>query len=528
MADQRAWLGRVAAALMSFSILLVGPACYAQVTPSVPSVVPVPQLTGSSQLLLSSDGMLRAYTWDRTTGSLVLHSSPNGRSWSTQVEPNDEHINAHGAIFFSDEGREAALWLKRRCVADCRKPNRSLFYDIMLSERDGAGKWQPARSVYRGYVGAIRQMVKTPAGQWLLPFAEWIPEGKIGPPTGSHVIRLLVGSPKMGWRVIRADLTTPVPPQPNAPGFGGIEPAIARLNGGGFLMLIRTQTQYLYQATSGDGVEWSIPKKSVLQGSSAPAYLLTLRDGRIVAIWNNEHQRGAYKGRYVYGGRDALHAAISRDDGKTWRGFREIYRDPLINRTPPLGDFGTGYPSAVEKADGRIEVLTGQGKDRLALITFDPTFLEEPCAASGGLSDSIIAFREFGPVRRSKRARSALLDQGGEMVQMKMLGDEGALQWNFPAAYSGELSFEVSQQYTGSLVIGLTDRLMTPGDTNLVDLREYSTEVSGLLDDTWRTVSLHWDNRTSSTAPNMLNYVNISGHGSGAFALRNLRMCGRH
>ena len=68
-------------------------------------------------------------------------------------------------------------------------------------------------------------------------------------------------------------------------------------------------------------------------------------------------------GAGVYGGRDALHIAVSEDEGKTWRGFREIYLDHRRNDNPAKnGDRGTAYPLAAYTNDGRIVVLAGQGK----------------------------------------------------------------------------------------------------------------------------------------------------------------------
>ena len=52
---------------------------------------------------------------------------------------------------------------------------------------------------------------------------------------------------------------------------------------------------------------------------------------------------------------DVLHAAVSNDEGRTWRGYREIARDPARNEPPPPnGDHGVSYPFASLTADGRV------------------------------------------------------------------------------------------------------------------------------------------------------------------------------
>ena len=57
-----------------------------------------------------------------------------------------------------------------------------------------------------------------------------------------------------------------------------------------------------------------------------------LEDGRLLFIWSNTPlpETGNTDGVWedVFTNRNAIHAAISSDDGKTWHGFRELYLDP--------------------------------------------------------------------------------------------------------------------------------------------------------------------------------------------------------
>src|SRR5439155_7684986 len=87
-----------------------------------------------------------------------------------------------------------------------------------------------------------------------------------------------------------------------------------------------------------------------LISSDSPAGLVRLPDGRIVMLLNC-----CLRFPYAYGGRHVLHAAISDDEGRTWRGYREVARDPLRSQPPPPGgDFGPSYPYPCVTKDGKV------------------------------------------------------------------------------------------------------------------------------------------------------------------------------
>src|SRR5207244_3851415 len=122
-------------------------------------------------------------------------------------------------------------------------------------------------------------------------------------------------------------LTTPVDRDYRAPNYGALEPVVLPLNDGRLWMLLRTSAGHLYESYSNDdGKHWTPAAPTHFYSSNSPADLVRLPDGRIALLWNNTQNPPSIDGSEPYTNRDVVHAAISSDDGKTWHGYREIFR----------------------------------------------------------------------------------------------------------------------------------------------------------------------------------------------------------
>jgi sialidase-1 len=93
------------------------------------------------------------------------------------------------------------------------------------------------------------------------------------------------------------------------------EPCVVELRDGRLLMHIRTQAGPMYRCWSVDqGVTWSTPEPSPLVHPTSPMQLRRLpSSGDLVCIWNNSAEH-----------RWPLTAAVSRDEGRTWAGYRDL------------------------------------------------------------------------------------------------------------------------------------------------------------------------------------------------------------
>ena len=461
--------------------------CWASLPASVPAAADLlaPAIVGTfpeneADVVRLPDGTLKIFYNQRSeyVGSLTSHD--HGRTWS---DPQQEFAvsgeTAHAMQVLLDRRGELQVY-----YLVIRRGGRKLGVDLFLdlwqaTTRDGRQAWNTPKLAHAGAIGALRGIVQMTSGRIVIPFSTAHPERKAGPPVGNfYTTAIYSDDDGATWQASSSQLTAPCTEGYNGGNYGAVEPTIVEKQDGTLWMLIRTQTGRMYESTSADGREWSEAKPSVFYGSNSPAMLRRLDDGRLLVVWNNAQVGPRHEGQGVYGGRDALHAAISDDDGKTWRGYREVYRDPTRHGAGPelRNDRGTAYPDAVQAADGAIVLVTGQGEGRRAIIRFRPEWLLETSQSddfSRGL-EQWHAQQETGPAQRffRKRREGAQLVPHPDDPQRKVLSvgkrdDEppaGAV-WNFPQGPEGELKLRlrITDDFQGATIV-LTDRLYSPTD----------------------------------------------------------------
>jgi sialidase-1 len=107
---------------------------------------------------------------------------------------------------------------------------------------------------------------------------------------------------------------------------GAMEPEVLESSDGRVLMILRTQFGHIAAAYSKDGGEtWSKPADWGVKAPEAPATLRRIPStGDLLLVWNNTFRKGAGHG----GKRTPLTAAVSSDEGKTWKHVRNIETRP--------------------------------------------------------------------------------------------------------------------------------------------------------------------------------------------------------
>jgi hypothetical protein len=350
--------------------------------------------------------------------------------------------------------------------------------------------------VVPGYVGSINGFIRhSRTGRLLLAVGRAVPGREQPPPSGpdrgwNDTFVYLSDDDGRIWRpspdVLSLELATA-----NVTRYGAIEPALLELRDGRVWMLVRDRGGRLWQSYSADGERWPALTRSPFISSDSPADLLRLRDGRIVLL-TNACQNWTDPRSYAMGGREVLHAAISADDGRTWRGFREVLHETNVASG---GDRGTSYASMVENSGGKVVVVSGQGEGKRAILMFDPGWLEE-AGARNDLDLGPVEWTQYGDeglqVERRDDGTATLA------IPLKSSGLCGAL-WNFPIADTGEIRLRLQVPAGASAVrICLNDHFNRIDDRKAAEHAVFTIDwdriASPAAEARWQAVALKWRN----------------------------------
>ncbi len=291
---------------------------------------------------------------------------------------------------------------------------------------------------------------------------------------------------------------------PDLSTYGLNEPVAIQLNDGRVWMLMRSQYGRFFDSYSPDGAHWSPAEPTDLISSDSPAALLRLKDGSILLFSN-----ACLRYPYAYGGREVLHGAISTDEGKTWRGFREILRDPL--RAQPRdfhGDYGYSYTFPVLTAQGNVLFTNWVEPDCGQTRTFkllDPNWLlqtHQETDFSNGLDD----WSTFGTKGVEWRQNPDNKDAHVLSVQRADTAWPAAAIFNFPMGSKGTLKIrlQIRSGFQGAQ-LGLTDHFSVPWDNQDKFFNAFNLQIdpSGRLStgqslstDQWHDLQFSWDSNT--------------------------------
>lgn len=339
--------------------------------------------TNEATLIRLASGAIKLFYINRPGKAdkmMSISSIDNGVSW---LEPNVE-FELPGEAYYANQVMQD-LNGTLHCVFHIFKPGplgyRGRHLDLWYTSMKQGEGWAKPRMINEGYVGSLRGFIQLKNGHFIIPMTESDTARANKPGNGMVDYGLFqvmtLNSTNLGKTWTRSSTTLKIPIESGwVTRYGAIEPHAIELQDGRVWMLIRTNKGFLYESFSNDsGNTWSAPTPSSFISSDSPASTVRLADGSIILLWNS-NQRHDDKRSYAAGGREVLHAAISKDDGKSWKGFREIMTTNNSKTPVVRGDRGTAYPSAVELPNGNLLMVSGQGDDA-SLVMFSPSWLEE-------------------------------------------------------------------------------------------------------------------------------------------------------
>lgn len=324
------------------------------------------------------------------------------------------------------------------------------------------------------------------------------------------------------------------------------EPSAYESNDGVIHMITRTAFDHpcIYRSKDA-GKSWEGPEEvpHFWMSNTMPTFY-PLQDGRLLFFWNNnqplpkrdsreypELTEDEIKGKWesVFSNRDILHCAISEDDGRSWIGFREFAKSPLVNRgdfreqgnLPPVdNDKSVHQEQALELPGGKVLVAVGQNYVARCLVLFDPRWLYETERTEtfrygkDGVSTYLFVKSLNGGQRgwaghcAFNRVEGAVMmrepDTGRETVRealnlaripdARLVTDRQGLAWNFPTFRKGRIELDCRLEGK-DFSLALSDHFLTPSDelNFAVQPVVFKVEPSRVGAKQWLTVRVDWD-----------------------------------
>lgn len=251
-------------------------------------------------------------------------STDQGRTWSaedTTVIPNEGGMNIMSvSLLRLQDGRIALFYLRKNSTNDCRP--------IMRLSTDEAKTWSdPIETIPDSEVGYYvmnnDRALQTKSGRLILPLAQhygsdwekWTGYGK--------AICYVSDDAGQTWKrtVQVADAVLP-----NGKPLMVQEPGVVELKDGRVMMYSRTNggSQYLAYSKN-QGETWSNWVPSDIISPVSPATIERIPStGDLLLVWNNHRDIApSLKGK-----RTPLTAAISTDDGQSWKLVKNLFDNP--------------------------------------------------------------------------------------------------------------------------------------------------------------------------------------------------------
>ena len=405
--------------------------------------------------LALADGRVMLWATGDVGGKRVaraVFSKDNGATWSEVVTlfefPVREEAQWSGGASLVDYKGYIHLFGLEYYQFDFKVRSKSKSHLWHARSRDGGRNWDAVQDVPFGYeyTGSSNNALQTRRGRIFAPVSA-LSNRKVG-----AWVSVCPYSDDNGgtWRLPEQEVAI----NTGAADWyesGAAEPVGIELKDGRLWLLPRSQDGFQWESFSRDhGRTWSPPRHTRFISNQSAMAILRLKDGQLLLLWNNCGAEGFKPIGWGNAERAVLAAAISGDEGETWRGYREVAR--------VTSNASVGYPYATQMRDGRV-LVNASG----FIAGIDPSFL----AATNLSEDFTQGIRRWSTLASEGVSAVASLDGGpGRLLRMikPKVDVPSAACLNFPFGRNGTitLALRIERNFQGAHLT-LSDHYDLPG-----------------------------------------------------------------
>ncbi len=305
----------------------------------------------------------------------ALRSADEGRTWSSTplfAEPAKFNVSNERALLRTREGVIISAWMNG---AERKEPKgwhwgepgvdwkAFVLPTYSCRSTDDGKTWETPVLLSTPWCGCIHSMIQMKSGRIVLVGQEIIPQWR-------HAT-VMWASDDLGKSWQRGDmLDYGVGTHDHA---GSLEGTVIERKDGSLYLLLRTESGFLWEATSHDGLKWTGLQTTKIASVTCCPQMARLSDGRIALLWNAPPRHDPKSGS----SRVELSLAFSVDETATWS-------KPVIVAANYVPGGRVSYPYLYERKPGELWITTMQGGLRMKINTADlgageiPVFVPPP------------------------------------------------------------------------------------------------------------------------------------------------------
>ncbi len=307
----------------------------------------------------------------------ALRSVDEGRTWSSTplfAEAGKFNVSNERTLLRTREGVIISAWMNG---AERKEPkgwhwgepgvdwHAFVLPTYSCRSTDDGKTWEKPVLLSTPWCGCIHSMIQMKSGRIVLVGQEIIPQWR-------HAT-VMWASDDLGQSWQRGDmLDYGVGTHDHA---GSLEGTVIERKDGSLYLLLRTESGFLWEATSLDGLKWTGLKQTKIAAVTCCPQMARLSDGRIALLWNAPPRHDPKSGS----SRVELSLAFSEDETATWS-------KPVIVAANYVPGGRVSYPYLYERKPGEMWITTMQGGLRMKVNTADlgageiPVFVPPPKA----------------------------------------------------------------------------------------------------------------------------------------------------